>query len=133
MNYQDRDTFGIYRAHIDEGVGPDIMGANTLTGNNVYNKKEQYLGEIKELMVNMNNGAVIYAVLTYGGFLGVGEKLFAVPFKALILDPINKRFTLDIEKDSIQNAPGFDADHWPDMIDETWINSIYHFYGVART
>jgi sporulation protein YlmC with PRC-barrel domain len=133
MNYQDRDAFGIYRAHIDEDLGPVMMGANTLTGSDVYNKKAEYLGNIKELMINMNNGGVSYSVLTYGGFLGIGEKLFAVPFKALVSDPINKRFTLDIEKDNIQHAPGFDADHWPDMIDESWINSIYHFYGVTRT
>jgi hypothetical protein len=75
---------------------------------------------------------VSYSVLTYGSFLGIGEKLFAETFKALVLDPINKHFTLDIEEDNIQHAPGFDADNWPDMINKSRINSIYQFQGVTR-
>jgi hypothetical protein len=59
----------------------------------------------------------------------MGEKLFAVPWSALTLDTINKRFILDIDKKRLENAPGFDKDDWPDMADETWAKNIHNYYG----
>jgi sporulation protein YlmC with PRC-barrel domain len=120
----------MYHNKFGDGPGPHLMGANTLTGNDVYNHKGEDLGDIKEFMLNMKTGEVSYAVLSYGGFLSIGEKLFAVPFKALKLDTENKRFILNIEKDKVENAPGFDAEHWPNMADRTWISSIEDYYSV---
>ena len=133
MSYQDRDTYGMYHNKFGLGPGPHLMGANTLTGNDVYNHKDERLGDIKEFMLNMKTGEVSYAVLSYGGFLSIGEKLFAVPFKALELDTDNRRFILNIEKDRIQNAPGFDTEHWPNMADKTWIDSIHDYYNVEHS
>jgi hypothetical protein len=73
---------------------------------------------------------VAYAVLSFGGILTLGEKLFAVPWDALKLDRKNKRFTLDVDKERLINAPGFDSGHWPDMADETWSNEVHSFYGT---
>jgi hypothetical protein len=92
-----------------------VMGAETLLGNDVYNNASEDLGEI---MLDMRTGKVGYAVLSYGGFLGMGEKFFAVPRGALKLDTKNKRFTLNVGKDQLKEAPGFDKDHWPDMVGE---------------
>jgi len=105
------------------------MGANTLLGNDVYNKDGEDLGDIKEFMVDMASGKVAYAVLSYGGLLGMGDKLFAVPWAALTLDTVNKRFTLDVPKASLKDAPGFDKDHWPLMSDRTWASGVHKFYG----
>ena len=71
-----------------------------------------------------------YAVLSFGGFLGMGEKLFAVPWNALTLDTENKRFVLDAEKDRLKGAPGFAKDHWPNMADQSWANEIHAYYGI---
>jgi sporulation protein YlmC with PRC-barrel domain len=114
-----------------KGPGPHLMGANTLTGEDVYNPQEEKLGDIKEFMLDMETGRVAYAVLSFGGFLGMGEKLFAVPFDALKLDTTNKCFVLDVDKDRLKNAPGFDKDDWPDMSDATWQSSVTSFYGSA--
>jgi hypothetical protein len=62
--------------------------------------------------------------------MGMGDKLFAVPWQALHLDTINKRFVLDIDKQRLQNAPGFDKDAWPDMADTQWAQQIHSFYGT---
>jgi hypothetical protein len=62
--------------------------------------------------------------------MGMGDKLFAVPWQALHLDTVNKRFVLDIDKQQLQNAPGFDKDAWPDMADEQWARHIHSFYGT---
>ena len=129
-NYVTRDSFGMY-ANSTSGPGPALMGANTLLGNDVYNKDGEDLGDIKEFMIDMANGKVAYAVLSFGGLLGMGDKLFAVPWAALTLDTVNKRFTLDVPKDTLSDAPGFDKDHWPSMSDRTWATGVHKFYGTA--
>ena len=133
MSYTDRDKYGIYQnlsgASSSPGPGPALMGADTLIGDSVVNGAEEDLGDIKEIMLDMHTGQVAYAVLSFGGFLGLGQKLFAVPWNALHLDTLNHRFVLNVEKDRLQNAPGFDADAWPDMSDVTWAQQIHTFYG----
>jgi sporulation protein YlmC with PRC-barrel domain len=131
MNYTERDTYGMYRNRSGDGPGPRLMGANTLTGNDVYNRQDEDLGDIKEFMLDMTTGRVAYAVLSFGGFLGMGEKLFAVPWSALTLDTVNKRFVLDASKERLESAPGFDKDHWPDMADTTWAKEVHDYYGVT--
>ena len=106
------------------------MGADTLVGNDVYNHKGEDLGDIKEIMLDMRSGKVGYAVLSFGGFLGMGEKLFAVPWSALKLDTKNKRFELNVEKDRLNDAPGFDKDKWPNMADQSWEKEIHSYYGT---
>ena len=92
MSYQDKDTYGMYSSNNGDGPGPQLMGANTLIGNDVYSQNDEDLGDIKEIMLDTVSGKVCYAVLSYGGFLGMGEKLFAVPWQALTLDTDNERF-----------------------------------------
>lgn len=138
MSYTDRDPLGIYRNLGNDssstgsgGPGPRLMGADTLIGDDVYNHKDEDLGDIKEIMLDMRTGQIAYAVLSFGGVMGMGEKLFAVPWQSLRLDTANKRFVLDVEKDRLQNAPGFDKDHWPDMTDQSWSSQIDSFYGAG--
>ena len=119
MNYETRDTYGMYKNTYDNGPGPRLMGADTLIGN-----------DIKEIMLDVGTGNIEYAVLSFGSFLGMGEKLFAVPWSALKLDTENKRFLLDIDKERLQNAPGFDKDNWPDLADKTFINNLHTYYGT---
>ncbi len=131
-NYVTRDSYGMY-ANTSDGPGPALMGANTLLGNDVYNTDKEKLGDIKELMVDMASGNVAYAVLSYGGVLGLGDKLFAVPWSALSLDTQHKRFTLKVSKDALKDAPGFDKAHWPSMSDKTWAGGVHTFYGTSLT
>jgi sporulation protein YlmC with PRC-barrel domain len=131
-NYISRDTYGMYK-NLEGGPGPSLMGADTLIGDDVYNTADESLGSIKELMIDMTSGKISYAVLSYGGFLGMGDRLFAVPWQALKLDTNKKRFTLNVSKDQLKDAPGFDKDHWPSMVDSTWASGIHTFYGVKTT
>ena len=131
-NYVTRDKYGMYNGsdNDDSGPGPELMGADTLMGNDVYNKDGEDLGDIKEFMIDMASGKISYAVLSYGGLLGMGDKLFAVPWSALKLDTANKRFTLDVLQATLEDAPGFDKDHWPAMADKSWASSVHKFYGA---
>lgn len=130
MNYTERDPYGMYKGDTGTGPGPELMGANTLVGNDVYNAAGDDLGDIKEIMLDMHSGHVAYAVLAFGGFMGVGDKLFAVPWSALTLDTVNKRFTLNVDKSRLEEAPGFDKDQWPNMADPAWARSIHDYYGT---
>jgi sporulation protein YlmC with PRC-barrel domain len=136
MNYVERDNYGMYKTNVSggpdmrHGPGPELMGAETLIGGDVYNKKGEDLGDIKEIMLDMRTGRVAYAVLSFGTFLGMGGKLFAVPWAALMLDTENKRFSLDVDKDRLASAPGFDKDKWPNMADAAWAKGIHAYYGT---
>ena len=129
MSYLDRDMLGMYRN--DTGPGPALMGADTLIGDDVYNHDDEQLGDIKEIMLDMRSGRIAYAVLSFGGVLGLGEKLFAVPWEKLTLDTVNKRFLLDVGKEQLKSAPGFDQDNWPDMASEAWNDQMNQFYGTT--
>ena len=110
------------------GPGPYVMAADTLQGDDVVNSNGENLGEIEAIMLDVPNGRIAYAVLSFGGVMGIGEKLFAIPWRALTLDADEKRFVLDIDKDVLKNAPGFDKDHWPEMADERWASQVHSYY-----
>lgn len=110
--------------------GSRLLSASTLSSDDVYNPKGEKLGSIKELMLDIESGRVCYAVLSFGGFLSLGEKLFAVPWSALKVDTENKRFVMDTDEEHLKNAPGFDSDNWPNMADATWEKSVHAYYGT---
>ncbi len=105
-----------------------IISAGTLMGNHVRNSAGEGLGQIEEIMIDVNNGKIAYAVLSFGGFLGIGDKLFAVPWDSLQLDAKNQEFILGVDKEVLENAPGFDKQHWPDMADSTWHTEIQNHW-----
>ncbi len=108
-----------------------VMSASSLNGDRVVNSMGEDIGKIDEIMIDTPTGRVAYAVLSFGGFLGMGDKLFAIPWSLLSLDEDNKVFRLDIDKERLKKAPGFDKDHWPDMADRTWGTSVYQYYGAS--
>ena len=112
------------------GPGPRLMTAHTLTGDKVVNRAGDTLGSIDDIMLDVSLGRIAYAVMAAGGFMGLGEKLFAVPWSALTLDAERKCFLLDASKDTFRNAPGFDKDHWPDEADATWHQAVHQHYGT---
>lgn len=116
----------------NDGPGPRIMSADTLEGNDVKNLQNEDVGDIKEIMLDVPTGRVAYAVMAVGGFLGMGEKLFAIPWTALTLDTKDKCFRLDVSKERLSKAEGFDKDHWPTMADEAWARNLHKYYN-ART
>jgi sporulation protein YlmC with PRC-barrel domain len=118
-----------YRDHND-GPGPRVMGASTLSGDDVVNRQGEKLGTIEEIMLDVLTGRIAYAVLSAGGFLGIGDKLFAIPWRSLTLDPENKCFVVDVGKERLEQAPGFDKDRWPSMADESWARELHTYYRV---
>jgi sporulation protein YlmC with PRC-barrel domain len=108
-----------------------VLSASTLTGDPVRNAAGEHLGKIDEIMIDIPSGRVAYAVLSFGGFLGMGDKLFAVPWSALKVDEDEKCFILNLDRQSIEHAPGFDKDNWPDMSDKSWGDELSAYYKVT--
>lgn len=108
---------------------PHVLSASSIIGDSVKNAKGESLGDIKELMLDVETGAIAYAVLDFGGFLGIGNKLFAVPWQALELNAEKKCFLMNVEKETLKNAEGFDQDNWPDMADRRWGEQVHKHYG----
>ncbi len=110
------------------GPGPDVMAADTLQGDKVVNIDGDDLGNIENIMLDVRGGRIAYAVLSFGGVMGIGDKLFAIPWEALTLDADRECFVLDIDKERLKNAPGFDKDHWPSMAEPSWATEVYSYY-----
>lgn len=106
-----------------------IQKATDLIGKKVKNSANEDLGEIQELTIDPDRSRVVYAVVAFGGFMGMGEKFFAIPMSAFTLSHDAKHFVLNVDKDRLKNAQGFDKNHWPDMADSAWSSGIYTYYG----
>jgi sporulation protein YlmC with PRC-barrel domain len=106
------------------------LSATTIIGDSVNNPQGENLGTIKDIMLDLDTGRVAYAVLSYGGFLGMGDKLFAVPWNAMRLDAPNHAFVLDVDQERLKEAEGFDPNEWPDMADQSWGRRLHDFYGA---
>lgn len=106
------------------------LSASSLTGDNIENLAGESLGHVKELMIDVITGKVAYVVVSFGGFLGMGDKLFAIPFSKFKVDETKKIFVLDVEKDLLKSAPGFDKNNWPDFSSDTWSDEIHKYYSV---
>src|ERR1044072_4857734 len=113
---------------IGEGPGPDIMAASTLDGNKVMSSDGEDVGKISDIMLDVRSGRIAYAVLSEGGFLGMGSTLHAIPWNALTLDTDQKCFYVDIAAQRLKDDPGFDKDHWPAMADAKWGMSTHSYY-----
>jgi sporulation protein YlmC with PRC-barrel domain len=116
---------------------PHIFTTSRIIDRRVTNPESENLGKIEELVVDLESGRIVYAVLSFGGLWGLGEKLFAIPWEAFRLIPGEaaiETFVLEgITREKLENAPWFDRDSWPNMSDPEWVNEIRNFYATAKT
>ena len=106
-----------------------IVAKKSILGAKVVNAVREDLGSIEDIVIDARDNRVAYAILSFGGFLGMGDKHFAIPWEALSFDLSEKVAVLDIDKDRLRNAPGFDRNNWPDMASPTYGAQIYRQYG----
>ena len=109
---------------------PDIVKGTKIIGKPVQNMQGKNMGKIEDLAIDELEGNIRYAVLSFGGMLGLGEKYFAIPWEALTLSNDRKHFVLDLEEKVLAQAPGFNKDKWPDFADPDYHVTIYEFYNV---
>ncbi len=114
-------------------VKPTTQRLSQLVGLAVKDVDGKSIGVINDVVLDTSKGTVRYAAVSFGGFLGLGDKLFAVPwnsFQCRTDDNGKYYFTLDVSEEMMKTAPGFDQDHWPDFADETWSKDVDQFYGI---
>jgi sporulation protein YlmC with PRC-barrel domain len=104
------------------------IAAGTLRGERVRNFAGQDLGRVDELVLDLDSGRISYVIVSLGGFLGIGDKLFAVPWELFSLQPGEPRLFLDIDKQMLEDAPSFEKSKWPDMADAGWAAAIHSHY-----
>jgi len=115
------------------GIG--IFRVQDVLGKQVQNHQGENLGTIEDIVFDSDAGRISYAVLSFGGFLGLGDKLFAIPWEALTLGDkkgtlvSDKVFILNVDKDRLKDAPGFARDNYPNMADRSFGKDIYDYYG----
>ena len=107
-----------------------VLKASSLIGKKVQGTDGKNLGEIKDLVIDPLDGSISYAVLDFGGFLGIGDKYFVVPWEALQLTKDQKTIVLDVSKKDLKQAPGFDKNNWPDLSNQAYAVIVYEYYGV---
>lgn len=106
-----------------------VVPVSNLLGNHVRNPAGESLGIIEQIMLDIRRGSIAYAVLSFGGFLGIGDKLFAVPWRALRRNNTEDEFILDVDRKLLEKAPGFNKENWPDMADPGFAAAIHDYYG----
>lgn len=131
-------------AQLDEKTSGANIRVSQLMGLNLQNSRGESVGEIKDIVLDSKSGKVNYAVVTYGGFLGMGNKLFAVPFEAFKvqvdpdevgdddIDSDDYVMVLDVTQQQLEGQRGFDEDNWPNMADKQWAADLDKRYNVNR-
>jgi len=136
---KDKDKTGIARDRVSDTTANTSVNANApllrfnraseLIGMNVKNRENEKIGEVKDLIVDLQSGHIAYAVVSSGGILGIGDKLVAVPARSFEYSDTDKKLVLNVDKQTLANAPRFEKDRWPDISDVRWNTGVYQHYG----
>ncbi|UXH80542.1 PRC-barrel domain-containing protein [Roseateles amylovorans] len=105
--------------------------ASKLIGKEVRNPQHQKLGEIRDLILDVNNDAIHYAILSFGGAMGVGDKLFAFPLTAFQYQGANEDLVLDVTKERLRSAPGFEKRNWPNWAQPDYAMELERYFGAT--
>jgi sporulation protein YlmC with PRC-barrel domain len=106
-----------------------LIASDKVEGTAVYNRQGERLGSVYNFMVDKRSGQVEYAVLSFGGFLGIGEDYYPLPWKALTYDPSQGGYVVDLDKDRLRDAPNYAASDNPDWRDPDYGRRIDDYYG----
>jgi hypothetical protein len=116
-------------------AGGSVLDAAQVIGCRVQNPQGENLGKIETLVFDLSEGRIFYAVLSFGGFLGFGDKLFPIPLTSLSFrsgkDGDLERCILNVDKDTLNNAPGFDRGEMSAHLDRKFLSRVYFHYGVT--
>ncbi len=110
----------------------NVWLASALLGSRVRNSAGEDLGKVEEFVMDPTTGQILYGILLFGGFLGMGDKLFAIPWTSLGVSSSHDYILLNVDRRRLEDAPGFDRHHWPDMADPAWQSRVQEFYAPAR-
>lgn len=118
----------------DEAIDADaeeaLISADRVEGTAVYNLNGDHLGSIKTIMIDKTSGKVAYAVMSFGGFLGIGEKYHPLPWSMLRYHRGQGGYVVDIDKSALVEGPSYGADEVPNYSDQAWGKKVHDYYHV---
>lgn len=127
INLPKEDITGVTEGRPHANLPLQYLTASSIIGDEVYNKNDEYLGTIKDVMIDVSTGNIAYYIVEFGGFLGIGEKFFSIPFRLLEINTGKRLFILDQPKEVLEKAPGFDKDHWPNTNEHSGYSDYWSF------
>jgi sporulation protein YlmC with PRC-barrel domain len=130
---QETKKEALERGQVANEAMQQVSRVSKIIGTTVKSTTDEKLGDIKDLVLNPETGQVVYAVVSFGGVFGVGNKLFAVPWKALTWTRDKEYYVIGLDKATLKKAPGFDKKHWPDSSSK-WDQQreeLNQFYRIA--
>lgn len=115
-----------------------LLRSSDISSRNIKNLRDEDIGNVKDVVLYPDSGEVAYVVLAVGtGFLNMNNKYFAIPWEALSFTRAERSgedvITLDVDKEKLENAPGFDDDNWPTGPQTEFVNSIHKHYGTTSS
>ena len=128
QSYEADNRSGINHEGASANRPVERLTATSIIGDALENNKGHDLGKISDLMINLDDGSIEYAVIESGGVLGVGKKLFAIPFGQMQINEDKELFVIDRDKDYVKNSPGFDSSHWPGTNDHKYLDSVNSYF-----
>ena len=123
-------TYGTDSDTITRDETSDLISSDKVEGTAVYNRKGEKLGMISNFMVGKRNGRVEYAVLSFGGLFGMGERNYPLPWDVLTYDPDQGGYVVDLDKDRLKKAPSYERGSDP-TYDRTFGEQVYGYYGIT--
>jgi hypothetical protein len=119
-----------YRDSVAAEETVELISADKVEGTSVYNLVGENLGSIYRVMIDKRSGQVVYAVMSFGGFLGMGERYHPLPWSMLTYEPSQGGYVVDLDRDQLEGAPTYGVDETPDWADPTWGRSLHDYYGA---
>jgi hypothetical protein len=105
-----------------------LIAASKVKGTDIYNPKNDHLGDVDEIMIDKLSGKVAYAVATFGGFLGLGETRYALPWSVLKYDTDKGGYVVSLDADKLKNAPRYEDE--TKLADREWGTRLHDYYGI---
>jgi hypothetical protein len=107
-----------------------LISSDKVEGTAVYNRSGDTLGSVHTLMIDKTSGHVTYAVMSFGGFLGIGDRYHPLPWEVLTYDTGQGGYVVDLDRERLEEAPTYGADETPDWGDRNWGKRVYDYYGA---
>jgi sporulation protein YlmC with PRC-barrel domain len=111
----------------------DLIAADKVEGTSVYDPNGNKLGSIDTVMIDKASGKVSYAVLSFGGFLGMGTSKYPLPWNQLKYDTREGGYVVSVTEEQLKGAPNYDRDTYGDWSDRAWTSRIDDYYGASPT
>lgn len=119
-------------ASLDDTTNPSghLIAAKQVQGTTVYSLALDKLGTVEDVMIDKRSGRIAYAILGFGGFLGIGDRLYPLPWEKLRYDPEMGGYVVDIDRSMLEGAPSYTSEDAASWDDEAWGRGVYSYYGV---